>query len=105
MRLTRDPAWDEQAIFTPDMTRIVFMSSRNLPGAQNDWAQVATLLDLPADYDYALILPVFSDNYLQPILQQATDLYELTLRWNQARTRFKPGAVRRLTTLRRGRAG
>ena len=98
VRLTRDPAWDEQAIFTPDMTRIVFMSSRNLPGAQNDWAQVAALLDLPADYDYALILPVFNDNYLQPILQQATDLYELTLRWNQARTRFKPGAVRRLTS-------
>ena len=96
-RLTRDPAWDEQAIFTPDMSRIVFMSSRNLPGAQNDWAQVATLLDLPADYDYALILPVFNDNYLQPILQQATDLYEITLRWNHAHTRFKPGAVRRLT--------
>lgn len=98
VRLTHDPAWDEQAIFTPDMARIVFMSSRNLPGAQNDWAQVATLLDLPADYDYALILPVFNDNYLQPILQQATDLYELTLRWNQAHTRFKPGAVRRLTS-------
>src|SRR5262249_843580 len=57
-RLTHDPAWDEQAIFTPDMSRIIFMSSRNLPGAQNDWAQVATLLDLPADFDYALILPV-----------------------------------------------
>jgi WD40 repeat protein len=96
-RLTHDPAWDEQAIFTPDMSHIVFMSSRNLPGAQNDWAQVATLLDLPADYDYALILPVFNDNYLQPILQQATDLYELKLRWNAAHTRFKPGPVRRLT--------
>ena len=96
-RLTHDPAWDEQAIFTPDMSHIVFMSSRNLPGAQNDWAQVATLLDLPADYDYALILPVFNDNYLQPILQQATDLYEIALRWNGAHTRFKPGPVRRLT--------
>jgi hypothetical protein len=40
---------------------------------------------------------VFNDNYLQPVLQQATDLYEITLRWNQAHTRFKPGAVRRLT--------
>ncbi|HLK12568.1 MAG TPA: hypothetical protein VKW76_14425 [Candidatus Binatia bacterium] len=97
VRLTHDPAWDEQAIFTPDMSRIIFMSSRNLPGAQNDWAQAATLLDLPADYDYVLILPEFSQSFLQPVLQQATDLYELTLRWNAARTRFKPGAVRRLT--------
>jgi hypothetical protein len=40
---------------------------------------------------------VFSDSYLQPTLQQATDLYEITLRWNGGRTRFKPGAIRRLT--------
>jgi hypothetical protein len=32
------------------------------------------------------------------MLQQATDFYEMTLRWNRSRTRFKPGAVRRLTT-------
>jgi len=96
-RLTQDPAWDEQAIFTPDMDRILFMSSRNLPGAHNDWATLATLLGLPAEYDYELILFVFSDGFLQPSLQQATDLYELTLRWNSSRTRFKPGPVRRLT--------
>jgi hypothetical protein len=97
VRLTRDPAWDEQAIFTDDMSRILFMSSRDLPGAHNDWAQVATFLQLPADYDHVLVLPVFSDSYLQPVLQQATDLWEMTLRWNDARTRFKAGALRRLT--------
>jgi len=97
VRLTHDPAWDEQAIFTPDMSRILFMSSRNLPGAHNDWAQVATFLGIPAAYDYVLILFVFSDSYLQPILQQATDLYEMTLRWNHRHTLFKPGAIRRLT--------
>ena len=97
VRLTRDLAWDEQAIFTPDMSRILFMSSRNLPGAHNDWATVASFLDIPAEYDYEIILPVFSDSYLQPVLQQATDLYEIRLRWNQDRTRFKAGAVRRLT--------
>lgn len=97
VRLTHDPAWDEQAIFTPDMSRIIFMSSRNLPGAQNDWAQVATLLDLPAEYDFVLILPEFNTSYLQPVFQQATDLYEITLRWSAGRTRFKPGPVRRLT--------
>ena len=97
VRLTHDPAWDEQAIFTPNMDRVLFMSSRNLPGAHNDWAQIATFLDLPAEYDYELILLVFSDSYLQPILQQATDLYEITLRWNRDHTLFKPGPVRRLT--------
>ena len=54
-------------------------------------------LDLPADYDHVLVLLVFSDSYLQPVFQQATDLYELGLRWNRARTRFKAGAVRWLT--------
>ena len=97
VRLTFDPGWDEQAIFTNDMRKVLFMSSRDLPGAQNDWAHVATLLELPAEYDYALILPVFLDTYLQPILQQATDLWELTLHWNRARTRFKRGGLRRLT--------
>jgi WD40-like Beta Propeller Repeat len=97
VRLTHDPAWDEQAIFTPDMRRVLFMSSRNLPGAHNDWAMAATLLDIPAEYDYQLVLLVFADSFLQPVLQQATDLYEMRLRWNAGRTRFKPGRVRRLT--------
>ena len=98
VRLTHDLAWDEQAIFTDDMSRILFMSSRNLPGAHNDWGIVSTLLDLPADYDYVLILLVFSDSYLQPVFQQATDLWEMRLRWNRTHTRFKPGRLRRLTT-------
>ncbi len=98
VRLTIDPGWDEQAIFTPDMQRIIFMSSRDLPGAQNDWATVASLLKLPPEYDYELILPVFAESYLQPILQQATDLWEMTLRWHPRRTHFKPGPLRRLTT-------
>jgi hypothetical protein len=96
-RLTFDPAWDEQAIFTPDMQRIIFMSSRNLPGAHNDWAHTAQLLDLPASYDYELILFVFADSFLQPNLEQATDLYEMQLDWNAAGTLFKPGRLRRLT--------
>jgi hypothetical protein len=96
-RLTNDLAWDEQAIFTPDMKRILFMSSRDLPGAHNDWTKIASFLDLPAEYDYELILLVFSDSYLQPVLQQATDLHEITLHWNAAHTRFKRGRIRRLT--------
>ncbi|HEV7734394.1 MAG TPA: hypothetical protein VGR62_19630 [Candidatus Binatia bacterium] len=98
VRLTVDPAWDEQAIFTPDMKHVIFMSSRNLPGAHNDWSRVAELLQLPPDWDYAIVLSVFSNNFLQPVFQQPTDLYEMTLRWNRGRTRFKPGPIRRLTT-------
>jgi hypothetical protein len=98
VRLTHDLAWDEQAIFTDDMSRILFMSSRQLPGAHNDWGIVSTLLDLPADYDFVLVLLVFTDSYLQPVFQQATDLWEMRLRWNRAHTRFKPGSLRRLTT-------
>lgn len=96
-RLTDDPAWDEQAIFTPDMNHVLFMSSRRLPGAHNDWARVATLLGLPAAYDYQLILMVFSESFLQPVFQQATDLWELSLEWNRSRTLFRPGTLRRLT--------
>jgi hypothetical protein len=98
-RLTRNPAWDEQAIFTPGMKRIIFMSSRTLPGAFNDWSVVSRLLDLPARYDYALVLSVFAQGFLQPNLQQATDLWEMTLGWNRGHTRFVPrGRLRRLTT-------
>ncbi|OAI39821.1 hypothetical protein AYO39_02415 [Actinobacteria bacterium SCGC AG-212-D09] len=97
-RLTRNPAWDEQAIFTPDMKSIVFMSSRGHPGAFTDWSQLANILRLPAYDDYLLILPVFAESYLQPVFQQATDLYALRLRWNESHTRFRVSrAVRRLT--------
>jgi WD40 repeat protein len=98
-RLTRNAAWDEQAVFTPDMKRILFMSSRTLPGAFNDWSIVSRILDLPARYDFALVLKVFSQSFLQPNLQQATDLWEMTLRWNRRHTRFRQrGRLRRLTT-------
>lgn len=97
-RLTDDPAWDEQAIFTPDMDRILFMSTRDHAGAFENWTRLATLIDLPATYDYTLILPVFSQSFLEPLFAQANDLYELPLRWNARRTSFRPaGAPRRLT--------
>jgi Tol biopolymer transport system component len=87
-RLTHDPAWDEQAIFTPDGKKVIFMSSRDHPGAFNSWAAVSEALGLPADYDYVLTLPVFEFGWLQPLMEQANDLYELDL---------ASGAVRRLT--------
>ncbi len=92
-RLTRNPAWDEQAVFTPDMSRVIFMSSRGLPGAYDDWSRVARFLRLPARYDYVLVLSVFSDSFLQPVLAQATDLYSLRLRWSGGRARVRPGGA------------
>jgi Tol biopolymer transport system component len=89
-RLTDDPAWDEQAIFTPDMKDVIFMSSRAQPGFFNTWAQTARTLGLPNDYDYMLILPLFEAGFLQPAGQEATDLYEVPLN--------DPSKVRRLTT-------
>ncbi len=97
-RLTRNPAWDEQGIFSPDMKRVLFMSTRDHAGAFNNWTHLATLLDLPARYDYALVLQVFSEGFLKPVFQQADDLYQIDLDWNSEHTRFRPqGPVRRLT--------
>jgi hypothetical protein len=98
VRLTNDPAWDEQAIFTPDMRRIIFMSTRDHPGAFNDYEAFAGLLGLPADYDYALVLPVFEFGFLQPVFEQANDLYELRVERNRrGRVTGVADRVRRLT--------
>jgi Tol biopolymer transport system component len=88
-RLTDNPAWDEQALFTPDMKDVIFMSSRAQPGIFNTWSELAQTLGLPTDYDYLLILPLFEAGFLQPVGQEYTDLYELDL---------ATGSVRRLTT-------
>ena len=88
-RLTDSPSWDEQAIFTPDSKDVIFMSSRNHPGLFNAWVDAARILGLPNDYDYILILPLFEAGFLQPVGQEATDLYELPL--------ADPDKVRRLT--------
>jgi Tol biopolymer transport system component len=90
-RLTHDPAWDEQAIFTPDMKKVIFMSTRDHPGAFTDWTTVATALGLPANFDYILILPVFEATFLQPVFEQDNDLYELTLATGQVRRLTKDG--------------
>ncbi|MGH9919103.1 MAG: hypothetical protein ACRD6W_09585 [Nitrososphaerales archaeon] len=87
-QLTDGPSWDEQAVFTPNMKDVIFMSSRDQPGLFNTWAQTVQTLGLPNDYDWLLILPLFEAGYLQPIGQEYTDLYELDL---------ATGSVRRLT--------
>jgi Tol biopolymer transport system component len=88
-RLTDNPAWDEQALFTPDMKDVIFMSSRDHPGFYNTFTQIAQDLGLPNSIDNFLVLPIFELGFLQPLAQERTDLYELEL---------KTGAVRRLTS-------
>ena len=74
------------------------MSTRDHAGAFNNWTKLATLLDLPARYDYALILQVFGEGFLKPVFEQADDLYRIDLEWNPDHTRFRQrGPVRRLT--------
>ncbi|HVS66977.1 MAG TPA: hypothetical protein VHE56_00385 [Mycobacteriales bacterium] len=87
-RLTRNVGWDEQAIFTPDMKDVIFMSSRAHPGFYNTYSTVAADLGLTTELDNFLILPVFELGFLQPIAPESTDLYELDL---------KTHSVRRLT--------
>jgi Tol biopolymer transport system component len=88
-RLTDSFAWDEQAVFSPDMKDVFFMSSRDHPGFFNTFAQIAQTAGLTSDQDYLLILPLFEAGFLQPVGQEATDLYEIDL---------SNGAVRRITT-------
>jgi hypothetical protein len=87
-RLTDNPAWDEQAIFTPDMKDVIFMSTRDRPGFYNTFSTLAQDLGLPTDFDNYLVLPIFEAGFLQPFAQETTDLYDLNL---------ATGSVRRLT--------
>ncbi len=87
-QLTHNPAWDEQALFTPDMKDVIFMSSRDQPGLFNTWSETAQTLGLPTNFDWVGILPLFEAGFLQPVGQEYTDLYELDL---------ATGSVRRLT--------
>jgi Tol biopolymer transport system component len=88
-RLTRNPNWDEQAIFTPDQKKVIWMSTRDHSGLWNTWAGAFEAGGVPNDFDYIAILPLFEAGFLQPVFAESNDLYELNLR-----TR----AVRRLTT-------
>jgi WD40-like Beta Propeller Repeat len=88
-RLSDNPSWDEQAIFTPNGKDVIFMSSRAQPGIFDTWASTVRTLGVPNDYDYLLILPLFEAGFLQPVGQESTDLYEIALK--------DPSGVRRLT--------
>jgi hypothetical protein len=88
-RLTDHPAWDEQAIFTPDMRKVIFMSTRDHPSAWNTWANLFWTAGTRPRLDFLLILPLFEAGFLQPIAEASNDLYELDF--------ADPTNVRRLT--------
>jgi Tol biopolymer transport system component len=90
-RLTKNAAWDEQAVFTPDMNSVIFMSSRDHPGFFNSFSQTSQAAGLTTDQDYLLILPVFEAGFLQPVGQEATDLYQLNLETKSVRRLTKDG--------------
>ncbi len=101
IRMTRrlSHTWEEQAVFTPDMERIIFMSTYKNPGAFNDYEQLAGALGLPTDADYALILPVFYFGFLQPVFEQANDLYQAKVRYGgSGQVRGTTEGFKRLTT-------
>jgi Tol biopolymer transport system component len=78
-RLTDNPAWDEQAIFTPDGSRVIFMSTRDHPNTFNTWSNAAQLAGIPVEYDYILTLPIFEAGFFTPITPASNDLYEIDM--------------------------
>ena len=89
------PGWDEQAVFTPDMKDVIWMSSRGTP----TWYQTVVTGAQAASYDPPLeneVFPleneVFGPFFVLTVLDPKfrTDLYELDLGTH---------AVRRLTDL------
>jgi Tol biopolymer transport system component len=76
-QLTHHPAWDEQAIFTPDGTKVIFMSTRDHPSTWETWAHASWTAHLPTSEDHLLILPLFVGTFFSPVLPPATDLYEV----------------------------
>ena len=83
-----NPGWDEQAVFTPDMKDVIWMSSRDAP----TWYQTVVTAAEQAGYDPPLENDVAGPLFVLTILDPKfrTDLYELDL---------STRAVRRLTNL------
>ncbi len=84
-RLTDNPAWDEQAIFTPDGKRVIFMSTRDHPSNWQLWAEASAAAVSTADADFLLTPPLFVGMFFAPVYPPATDLYELDLETHKVR--------------------
>ncbi len=82
------PGWDEQAVFTPDMRDVIWMSSRG----SSTWYQTVITAAQQTGYDPPLQNETFGPMFFMAIADPGfhTDLYELDL---------STRAVRRLTML------
>jgi Tol biopolymer transport system component len=83
-----NPGWDEQAVFTPDMKDVIWMSSRDTP----TWYQTVVTAAQASGYDPPFENEVTGPFFVLTVLDPKfrTDLYELDLRTH---------AIRRLTDL------
>jgi len=82
------PAWDEQAVFTPDMKDVVWMSSRGSPTWYQTVVTAAQQVGFDPPMQNVTAGPFFVETILDPRFH--TDLYELDLSTH---------AIRRLTDL------
>jgi hypothetical protein len=83
-----NPGWDEQAVFTPDMKDVIWMSSRGSPS----WYQTVITAAQQTGFDAPMQNETFGPMFFLTIADPAfhTDLYELDLATH---------ATRRLTDL------
>ncbi len=82
------PGWDEQAVFTPDMKDVIWMSSRDTPTWYESVVAAAQAVGYDPPFENEVVGPFFVETILDPTFR--TDLYELDLATH---------AVRRLTDL------
>ncbi len=82
------PGWDEQAVFTPDMRDVIWMSSRTAPTWYQTVVTAARQLGYDPPPENETAGPMFVLTILDPAFR--TDLYELDL---------SSHAIRRLTDL------
>ena len=82
------PGWDEQAVFTPDMKDVIWMSSRDTPSWYQNVVTAAQTTGYDPPFENEVVGPFFVLTVLDPKFR--TDLYELDL---------STRAVRRLTAL------
>jgi len=82
------PGWDEQAIFTPDMRDVIFMSSRDTPTWYQSVVTAAQTTGFRGRLQNEVFGPLFFDVIFDPRFR--TDLYALDLSTH---------AIRRLTDL------
>lgn len=80
------PAWDEQAVFTPDMNNVIWMSSRDHPTWYQTVVSAAQWLGFDAPQANTIFGPMFISTILDPRFE--TELYEMDLHSH---------AIRRLT--------